>query len=210
MRVNRRFCIPWVGLLMASVSAVAQTTDDFYDIAVLQDVRITMDPNDWNTLKRNYQLDTYYPADMQWRNITVKNIGVKSHGTGSRTGIKPALTLDIAHYDKTQTFLGLTGTILKNSAQDSSMLRDRLTMQIFRRLGLPSPRVNSARVYMNGDYIGVYENFESVDTVYLQRVPDPGPIAVRGRSGTCTTWTGNHTWHDQARLAHPSAKLAWE
>ena len=154
---------------MASASAVSQTTDDFYDITVLQDVRITMDPNDWNNLKLNYELDTYYPADMQWRDITVKNIGVKSHGTGSRTGIKPALSLDIAHYNKTQTFLGLTGTILKNSAQDSSMLRDRLTMQIFRRLGLPSPRVNSARVYMNGDYIGVYENFESVDTVYLQR-----------------------------------------
>jgi len=102
--------------------------------------------------------------------ITVKHIGVKSHGTGSRSGIKPALNLNINYYDKLQTFIGLKGSVLKNSAQDSSMLRDRLTMQIFRRLGLPSPRVNSARVYMNGDYIGVFENFETVDEVYVQRV----------------------------------------
>jgi len=49
------------------------------------------------------------------------------------------------------------------------MLRDRLSMQIFQRLGLPAPRVNSARVFMNGDYIGLYENFESVDEVYVNR-----------------------------------------
>ena len=168
---NRRLAAGFFVALIAilATSANAQTSDDFYDISVLQEVRITMAPADWANLKLHYLDDTYYPASFQWRGITVNNIGVKSHGTGSRTGIKPALNLNINYYDSKLTFLGMKGTILKNSAQDSSMLRDRLTMQIWRHLGLPAPRVNSAKVYMNGDYIGVYENYENVDEVYVMR-----------------------------------------
>lgn len=168
MRAHGLFLIASAAIAGLSIApAAAQTADDFYDSNVLQDVYLTMNPADWSNLKLHYQDDTYYPADVQWRGISAKNIGVRSHGTGSRTGIKPALLLNINYYTKDETFLGLKGTILKNSAQDSSMLRDRLTMEIFRHLGLPAPRVNSARVFMNGDYIGVYENFEDVDDVYL-------------------------------------------
>jgi len=156
-------------LVLTAAAAHAQTTDDFYDISVLQNVYLTMDPADWNNLKLHYLDNTYYSANLQWQNLTVNHIGVRSHGTGSRSGIKPALYLNINYYDTTLRFLGLKATILKNSAQDSSMLRDRLAVQVFRRLGLPAPRVNSARVYMNGDYIGVYENFENVDDFYVQR-----------------------------------------
>jgi uncharacterized protein (TIGR03437 family) len=170
MRLRHFFPISAIALIgLGAMPLLAQTSDDFYDPSVLQDVRITMDPNDWNTLKQNFRLDTVYPASFQWRGVTVNNVGIRSHGTGSRNGIKPALFLNIDYFNKGQLFLGMKGTILKNSAQDSSMLRDRLTMQIWRRLGLPSPRVNSARVFMNGDYIGVFENFENVDDVYVQR-----------------------------------------
>ena len=96
MRLRHFFPISAIALIgLGAMPLLAQTSDDFYDPSVLQDVRITMDPNDWNTLKQNFRLDTVYPASFQWRGVTVNNVGIRSHGTGSRNGIKPALFLNI-------------------------------------------------------------------------------------------------------------------
>ena len=49
----------------------------FYDGAFLHDIHLTMKADDWETLKANYLLDTYYPADFQWRNVKVPTIGIR-------------------------------------------------------------------------------------------------------------------------------------
>ena len=45
---------------------------------------------DWASLKEHYLDNTYYPCDFRWHDQTVRNIGIRSRGTGSRSGVKPA------------------------------------------------------------------------------------------------------------------------
>jgi hypothetical protein len=69
------------------------------------------------------------PCDWQWRGITVKNAGVRVHGHGSRSPVKPALEVKFNEFTKGQKFLGVTKSVLKNSVEDASFLRDPLSLR---------------------------------------------------------------------------------
>jgi hypothetical protein len=141
----------------------------FFDGTALHDIHITMKAGDWETLKENYQLDTYYPADYQWRNVRVPRIGIRSRGAGGRSGIKPSLRLDFNRYVPEQEFLKLSAIVLANAVQDPAMLNRRLSMTIFAALELPAPRVVHARLFVNGEYIGLYEAVEAIEKAFLKR-----------------------------------------
>jgi hypothetical protein len=145
------------------------TNDAFFDDAVLHEVRLSINADDWQALKDRYLDNTYYPCDFRWRDQVVRNIGVRSRGTGSRSPIKPHLGLDFSRYVSDQRFLGLKSVVLRNNTQDASNLHERLTLLLFRRLGLPASRVAHSRLYVNNEYVGLYTSVESLDAAFLKR-----------------------------------------
>jgi uncharacterized protein (TIGR03437 family) len=151
----------------ATASAQVQA-NPFLDDSTVQVINLTMDPNDWATLQQNYLLDTYYHATFTWNGIA-ENIGVRSHGGGSRSPIKPNLDINFAHYTKTQTFLGLPFVLLKANNEDPSNMREWLAMKLFRKMGIPAPREAPAQVYINGQLLGFYYIVEHLDETFLQR-----------------------------------------
>jgi uncharacterized protein (TIGR03437 family) len=154
----------------SSPVSLAQTlANEFLDDATVQVIRLTMDPVDWAALQAHYLENTYYVATFQWKGITVNNVGVRSHGTGSRSPVKPNLDLDFDKYDKNQRFLGLPWIIIKANNEDPSNLREWITMKMFRRLGLPAPREAPAQVYLNGQVLGFYMIVEHLDETFIQR-----------------------------------------
>jgi uncharacterized protein (TIGR03437 family) len=162
-----RILLVW--LFLAAVPSSAQTQADFFDAAVVHDIRMVMNPADWSRLKANYLDNTYYPANMTWRNVTVEDIGIRSRGRGSRSSVKPGLRVDFNRYEDGQTFLGLKSVVLRNNTQDPSQMHETLSFELFRRLGLPASREAYARFYVNNEYIGLYTIVESVDKTFLKR-----------------------------------------
>lgn len=143
--------------------------DAFFDDTVLHEVRLDINTKDWQSLQDHYLENTYYPCDMRWRDQTVRGIGIRSRGTGSRSGIKPGLRVDFDRYTTDQKFLGLKSFILRNNTQDASNMRERLSMLLFRRLGLPASREAHTKLYVNNVFAGVYTIVESVDKDFVKR-----------------------------------------
>ena len=169
-RLARR-ALGWmaVALAVTSSAAFAQVeANPFFDDTTVQVINLTMAPADWSTLQQNYLLDTYYHATFTWNGIT-ENIGVRSHGGGSRSPIKPNLDINFAHYAKTQTFLGLPFILLKANNEDASNLREWISMKLYRKMGIPAPREAPAQVFLNGQILGFYYIIEHEDTTFLQR-----------------------------------------
>src|SRR5262249_49627641 len=104
-------------------------TAPFFDDSIVHDVYFTINTKDWQTLKVNYLDNTYYPVDFRWNNQGVRNAGIRSRGTGSRSGEKPGLRLDFDRYTGGQTFLGLKSLIFRNSTQDPTNMHERVGMQ---------------------------------------------------------------------------------
>src|SRR5215211_6382014 len=127
-------------VVLPPLSAAAQTPADptaaFFDDTVVSDLYFVINSKDWQTLRENYLDNTYYPVDFKWGTQVVRNAGIRSRGTGSRSGEKPGLRLDFDRYTADQKFLGLKSFILRNNTQDASGMRERLSMAVFNRMGL--------------------------------------------------------------------------
>jgi spore coat protein H len=157
------------GAAMPSAAA-AQTSDDFFNPEVLQRVELWLNEADWAKLKANFQENTYYPADMTWNGQTVRNVGIRSRGLGSRSSTKPGLRVDFDRYSSGQQFLGLKSFVLDNLTQDHSGIKETAAMRLFTRLGIPAPRETHTRLFVNGSYAGLYALVESVDKTMMGRV----------------------------------------
>lgn len=107
---------------------------------------------------------------MEWQGLVVRNAGVRSRGSGSRDPRKPGLKLDFDRYVSDQTFLGLKALELDNFRQDAGMMKELLSMQLFQKMGVAAPRAIHARVFVNGEYLGLYAVLESIDKRFLKRV----------------------------------------
>src|SRR5215470_12096860 len=125
-------------LTRTPVSAQNDAAAALFDDSVVHDIRLTMSSRDWDSLKEHYLENTRYPADLRWRDQTVRNIAVRSRGTGSRSGTKPGLKLDINYYTADQRLLGLKNLILRNNTQDASNMREFLSMKFFRQMNVPA------------------------------------------------------------------------
>ncbi len=170
--VNPRILLAVVGMSLAmlhATPAAAQSPDELFDPNVLQELRLTINSRDLRDLRTNYGNDTYFSADLQWRNIRVRNAGVRSRGGASRNGIKLGLRVDFNRYVGGQKFLGLKSIVLKNLWQDGSMMHERLAMSFFARMGQPASRESFCRLYINNEFQGLYVIVESVDNNYLAR-----------------------------------------
>lgn len=166
-----RICLlALVCALSVASTAVAQTADDLFNPGAVNRIDLLVHSLDWEKLKANFQVNEYYPADMQWNGVTVRNIGIRSRGLGSRSGTKPGLRVDFDRYASSQTFLGLKSVVLDNLTQDPSGLRERVAMRFFERMGLPAPREAHVAVYVNNAYAGLYAVVESIDKDFLRRV----------------------------------------
>lgn len=150
--------------------AYAQLQDDFFDDSTLQEIRLVVNTQDWQTLKALADENTYYPADMTWKNVTVRNIGIRSRGSGTRNGVKPGLRVDFNRYLTNQTFLDMKAVILDNGYSDPSTIRESVAMKMYAGVGLPAVREAHVRLYVNNEYVGVYIIVESVDRTFITRL----------------------------------------
>jgi len=167
----------WAVLLPAASPAHAQTADDLFAPS-LHDLQVFMNTRDVQQLRDTYQENTYYQADLEWRGMRVRSVAIRSRGFGSRNPVKPGFGIDFDRFAAGQRFLGLQSLVLDNLWQDGSLVRESVTMALFERLGQPAPREAFTRLFINGEYQGIYSLVEAVDPVFLSRAfGDPGGYA---------------------------------
>jgi spore coat protein CotH len=192
-----------VCLLVFPAQIGAQTTDDLFSTATLQRIDLELHSSDWAKLKENFQANTYYPADLLWNGQTVRSVGIRSRGRGSRNANKPGIKIDFDEYVSGQKFLGLKSLVLDNLTQDPSGIHETASMAFYARLGIPTPRETHVRLYVRGEYIGVYGLVEAVDKDFLAR--------IYGSIGDDTQndgWLYEFVWQEDWRFTDWGTELA--
>ncbi|MBY0502947.1 MAG: CotH kinase family protein [Bryobacteraceae bacterium] len=161
--IPRRALFGLPGLL----TALAQrTADDLFDGNQFHDIRLELDPANWQTLRDTYLENNWYRASVSWSGVDAQ-CSIRSRGNGSRNPVKPSLKLSFTKFSDSGPFLGLDTFVLTNLYQDPTMLKNFLAQQLFTRAGLPAPRFSFARLTVNGEYWGVYGVGEEIDDRFL-------------------------------------------
>jgi spore coat protein CotH len=168
-RLRLTICVVTALIAVTIAPLPAQTTGDLFDPNVLHEIRLSISARDLQRLRDHYLDNTHYPADVQWRGVKVRNAAVRSRGHASRSATKLGLQIDFDRYTAGQRFAGLRSLVLDNMWQDPSMLRERVAMAFFERMGESAPRVSFAKVFINNVYQGLYGVVEPVDDLFLTR-----------------------------------------
>jgi spore coat protein CotH len=160
----------FAGVVMTTSRAGAQAGTSLFDPTVMHDISMWMNSRDLQTIRAHYDLNTHYPVDFEAAGTTVHNVSVRSRGGGSRNASKLGLLVEFSRYATGQTLQGHRALVLDNLWQDPPMLRERVAMALFAKMGVPAPLEAPARVSINGTRQGVYSIVESLDAQFLTRV----------------------------------------
>ena len=117
---------------------------------------------------RNYVRATLREVDRE----TCTDVALKLKGAAGSFrdwDDRPALTLNMRKFRKGGRFHGLVKFHLNNSVQDETYLHELLCSELFRKAGIPAPRVTHARVWLNDRDVGLYVLKEGFDRPFLER-----------------------------------------
>ncbi|HTU47983.1 MAG TPA: CotH kinase family protein [Bryobacteraceae bacterium] len=168
--MSRRIYWIWITAFAVWVPQMrAQSASNaFFDDTVVQQISLTVDPSDWAALRANFLDNTYYHAQFSWNGVSM-DVGIRQHGGATRSPVKPNLDVNIAHYEKSQSFLGINFFLLKANNGDASNMHETIAMKFYQMMGLPAPREVPAQLYVNGQLFGFFTIVEHEDTNFLER-----------------------------------------
>ena len=152
-------------LLMSSCAFFHLNAQNFYQRDSIQVIEIFFSFSNWDAqLDANEATETYIYADsIRINGTSFDSCGVRYKGNSSYnpSNQKNPLRIELNTIKANQDYQGFTDIKLSNGYKDPSMIREILTYQILENY-MDCPRSNFARVYINGQYRGVYTNNESI------------------------------------------------
>ncbi|MFM1941441.1 MAG: hypothetical protein RI897_423 [Verrucomicrobiota bacterium] len=159
------------------------TADELFEGTRLLEVEIRLEAADWEELCSQGERDflallgggaapadrfTQFKADITIDGKTIRDVGIRKKGfLGSLDPEFPSLKVKFDEFVEQAPVEGLDRLTLNNNKQDASLASQYLTYALFNQAGVPAPRVSFARVTVNGKYLGVYSNVESVREPFL-------------------------------------------
>lgn len=176
----------------APPSAVVATDQDLFGREDVPLLLIEISAASLDSLRRDAR--KYVPATVREGSRMFTNVAV--HLKGSKLGSfrevdgKPSLTLNFDKFSPGQRFYALDKIHLNNSVEDETYLAEALCGDLFRRAGVPAPRVTHVRLSLNGRERGVYVLKEGYDKTFLARwfsKPDGNFYEPLGREDITST-----------------------
>ncbi|WP_339886829.1 CotH kinase family protein [uncultured Flavobacterium sp.] len=156
-------------LLLLTVCSSATFGQSLYDLNTIQTIEITFAQSNWDALLDAAEAsDAYISAQSVSINGTVfPNVGAKYKGNSSYNAsqVKNPWHLELDTYVD-QNYQGYTDIKLSNVIFDPSFVREALGYKILGNY-MDVPLANYAKVYVNGTYIGLYTNVESISKKFV-------------------------------------------
>lgn len=160
--------------------AKAQSGSLVFNDSVLHTVHIKTDIVDWfDSLEADYKANIsikghpqkYFHCSITFDGITLDSCGFKEKGNASNSfisyGKKKPIKVSFDEF-KNQKLDGLKKFNLNNFTNDPSLVRDAVCMKLMRDEGLFAPRTSYTKLFVNGEYIGLYVIIENVDKTFLK------------------------------------------
>jgi len=158
-----------IALSFVKSNAIAQ---ELYDIDNITVIELTFDDPNWDQT-----MDTHYANDLDERllascsvnGVPFDSVGVKFKGnsTYDPNNAKNPLNIKLNHIIGSQDYDGWYTLKLSNGDRDPSFVREALSYEILRKY-MMAPLSNFTKVYVNGDYYGLFTSNESINKKFIE------------------------------------------
>ena len=130
----------------------------------------------WEWLKNHALEETYIPCQVEVDGTLVRNVGIRAKGNTSLATValmdteRFSLKIEFDKFIRGQLYQGLDKLNLNNLMQDATLMKEMLSFEMMRRMGVSAPLCSYVRVSVNGSPLGLYLGVEGIDTSFLNRV----------------------------------------
>jgi spore coat protein CotH len=142
-----------------------------FDTSVLHRIEIVIASEDARTIltRTSERVRSTFTFD----GIVLKDVGVRQAGGTFNAFVaidaKPTLSLKFDDFVDGQELHGLEKIIRKDGRQDTGLVGEHLTYEVYRRAGIAAPMTAHAHVTINGMDSGIYVMREAVNRDFLTR-----------------------------------------
>ncbi len=136
-------------------------------------IDIKVDNNDWQSLLDNAQAKEWISGDLIINGNQLSTVGIRTKGNSSLSQSKDgkySLQFKFNKYVKGQTYYGLDTLSINNMLGDATYMKDYISYDIMKYVGVDTPLTNYAKVTVNGEDYGFCLALERYDEAFLDRV----------------------------------------
>ena len=167
----------------ALIARAPDISHRFFDPSRLIAVDIELAPNQYKLLRQegrntsnlvagcgNDFAYSHFEAKVSIDGTVLDRVDIRKKGYfGSLSASRPSFKLNFTTHSPFRVYQSMERMTLNNNRQDRSATHQCVSYKLFRDAGLVAPRCNFAKVTVNGQYLGIYSNVESIKEPFLSR-----------------------------------------
>jgi hypothetical protein len=150
---------------------VAASVARVFDTSVLHRIEIAIPPDAARTILN--RTPDRVRCTFTFDGIVLKDVGVRQAGGTFNRFVaieeKPTLSIKFDDFVDGQELHGLEKIVLKDGRQDTGLVAEHLTYEVYRRAGIAAPMTAHAHVTINGIDSGIYVMREPINRDFLTR-----------------------------------------
>ncbi len=142
----------------------------------IMEIDIDIDEKLWNELADNAMEEEYYSANITINGETYYNVGLRAKGNTTLSQVANDDTTDrysfkvkFDEYIDGQTLKGLEKLALNNMMQDTTYMKEYLSYDLLKKMGVSTPAFQYASITLNGEPWGLYLALEVMEESYIER-----------------------------------------
>ncbi len=139
-------------------------------------VDILVSGEDWQEMLNNALSEQFIMADVVVNGTKFQNVGIRPKGNSSLTQVaqsnsdRYSFRLQFDEYISGQTCFGLQSFVLNNMLGDYSYMKEYVSYDLMREIGVDAPYFGYADIRVNGESWGLYLAVEMYNDSYEQRI----------------------------------------
>lgn len=142
-------------------------TSSFYDENKLESVYLEFEQSDyWQQLHDSYDTENYVLGTLSYKGEVFDSIGAQFKGNTSyrkvRNDAKYSFAISLDEYIDGQDIEGYNTLNFNNAYGDASFMKEVLYNHL-NRYNIPSAKANFIKLYINGEYWGIYDNIQQLN-----------------------------------------------
>ena len=162
-----------------------QPSDSIFNQNNLPIIEINLPENALAYIDADPAAEEYVEGSLTYNGETISPIGIRYKGSigafvggvsgndwsnpsGSKTATKLSMKFKIDWKGYHSTFYDLKTLQLHSMNLDNSQMHDRLGYWLFRQMGVPAPRCIHAKLYINGEFNGLFALIEQIDEQFTK------------------------------------------
>jgi len=146
--------------------------NEFYRTDVVPRIDITIPADSLAAIFANVTSDYEYHASFAYTapgySVSGFEVGFRLRGNTSRNSGKKSFKISFNSFVSGTRIQGVKDLNLNGEHNDPSIMRARIAWELAQDAGMPAPRVNHVRLFINGQPFGLYANIEHMNDDYVE------------------------------------------